>query len=486
MSDHFSTITSLAKRRGFVYPGSEIYGGLANTYDYGPLGVELLRNIKNLWWDHFVTKRQDMFGLDTNILMNPKVWEASGHAASFTDAVVDCRSCQFRTRADHLIEDYLDKHNPDQIDSSSTYNTNRLSEEKMKTLIKTHKVEGYSPEELDEVINAFNIPCTNCDGNTGNKWTPTRKFNLLFETHIGIVSEDKSLAYLRGEIAQGMFVNFKNVLDTLSPKLAFGLAQSGAAFRNEITPGKFTFRTLQFNLAEFEYFFNPKEDWNKQFEYWKEEMWKWSTEILKLKPENLRWRPHTDEERSHYSKRTEDIEYNYPFGFKELYGLAYRTDFDLKNHMEKSGVDLRYTDQQTGEKFIPHVMEPTFGMDRTLLAILFDSYHEEEIEGKKRVVLQLPKHLAPYKVAVFPLVRNKEEITKKAREVFDLLKQTAATVWDDRGNIGKRYFAQDEIGTPFCITIDYDTLEDNTVTVRDRDTMKQERVKIEKLIESIT
>lgn len=454
MSDLFNKITSLCKRRGFVYPGSEIYGGLANTYDYGPLGVELLRNIKNLWWEHFVTKRTDMYGLDTNILMNPKVWEASGHTASFTDAVVDCKECKARKRADHLIEEYFESNN------------------------REVKVEGKTMDELEEIIQAEKIPCPNCGK---FNWTKPRQFNLLFETHIGIVSEDKSLAYLRGEIAQGMFVNFKNVLDTMSPKLPFGLAQSGAAFRNEITPGKFTFRTLQFNLAEFEYFFNPKEDWGKLYEVWKEEMWKWSTEVLGLKAENLRWRPHTDEERSHYSKRTEDIEYKYPFGFKELYGLAYRTDFDLKNHMEKSGVDLRYMDQQTGEKFIPHVMEPTFGMDRTLLAILFDAYHEEEQDGKKRIVLKLPKHLAPYRAAVFPLVRNKEEITNKAREVFAQLQQSMPTVWDDRGNIGKRYFAQDEIGTPHCITVDYNTLEDNTVTVRDRDTMKQERVKIENL-----
>jgi len=379
MVDLFNNITSLAKRRGFVYPGSEIYGGLANTYDYGPLGVELLRNIKNLWWDHFVTKREDMLGLDTNILMNPKVWEASGHTASFTDAVVDCKECQNRKRADHLIEEYFEGQN------------------------KEIKVEGKTLDELDQIISENKIPCPVCGK---FNWTKARKFNLLFETHIGIVSKDKSLAYLRGEIAQGMFVNFKNILDTMSPKLPFGLAQSGAAFRNEITPGKFTFRTLQFNLAEFEYFFNPKEDlpagrqgWEKLFESWKEEMWKWSTDILHLKPENLRWRPHTDEERSHYSKRTEDIEYKYPFGFKELYGLAYRTDFDLKNHMEKSGVDLRYTDQQTGEKFIPHALEPTFGMDRTLLAILFDTYHEEparnasqsdaggEIDGKNPNIL---------------------------------------------------------------------------------------------------
>ena len=325
------------------------------------------------------------------------------------------------------------------------------------------------------------IPCPSCGV---FEWTPVRKFNLLFETHIGIITGEKSGAYLRGEIAQGMFVNFKNVLDSLSPKLPFGLAQSGVAFRNEVTMGKFTFRTLQFNLAELEYFFNAKRyPWEKLFEYWKEEMWRWTTEVLALSPTNLRWRPHTDSERSHYSKRTEDIEYKFPFGFKELYGLAYRTDFDLKNHMQKSGVDLKYTDQVTQDKFIPHVIEPTFGLDRTLLAVLFDCYEEEAVNGKKRVILKLPVRLAPYLTAVFPLVANKEEIVTKARGVFEMLKKKASCSWDERGNIGKRYFSQDEIGTPFCITIDYQTLEDDTVTVRDRDTMKQERVNIGKLVE---
>lgn len=462
MTDLFTTIVALCKRRGFVYPGSEIYGGLANTYDYGPMGVELLRNIKNSWWDFFVTRRENIYGLDTNILMSPKVWEASGHTASFTDATLDCKHCGDRTRADHLIEDYFSGKN----------------EEK--------KVEGLTVEQLDNIINKEKIPCPNC---LKFDWTPVRTFNLLFETHIGIVSGEKSLAYLRGEIAQGMFVNFKNILDSLSPKIPFGLAQSGAAFRNEVTMGKFTFRTLQFNLSEFEYFFNPKDSWENHYEQWKKEMWHWSTDILQLNKDNLRWRIHTDDERSHYSKKTEDIEYQFPFGFKELFGLAYRTDFDLKNHGEKSGVDLRYMDMQTGEKFIPHVIEPTFGMDRAFLAVLFNSYREEpaspaggEKDGKKRVVLALPHHLAPYKAAVFPLVSNKESLVAKARDIYEsLLKQSISTVWDDRGNIGKRYFAQDEIGTPACITIDYQTLEDDTVTVRDRDTMKQERVEIEKL-----
>jgi len=451
MEDAFNKIVSLAKRRGFIYPGSEIYGGMANTYDYGPMGVELLRNIKNLWWEHFVTKREDIYGLDTNILMNPKVWEASGHTASFTDATVDCKKCRQRKRADHLIEEYFEQKN------------------------KEVKVEGKTLEELDEIIQKEKIPCPVCGA---HDWTPSRNFNLLFETSVGIVTGEKSHAYLRGEIAQGMFVNFKNVLDSLSPKLPFGLAQSGAAFRNEVTPGKFVFRTLQFNLSEFEYFFNPnKTSWEELYTYWKQEMWHWTTTMLNLKKSNLRWRPHTDEERSHYSKRTEDIEYKFPFGWKELYGLAYRTDFDLKNHREKSGVDLRATDPESGEKFIPHVIEPTFGMDRSLLAILCDLYAEEEVNGKKRTVLRLPPWLAPYQLAVFPLVVNKPDLVKKAREVFKLAQEAGYRIaWDDRGNIGKRYFAQDEIGTYHCITIDYQTLEDNTVTVRERDTMKQVRV----------
>jgi glycyl-tRNA synthetase len=453
--DVMDKVIALSKRRGFVFQGSEIYGGLANTYDYGPLGVELLRNIKNLWWKTFVNGRENIYGLDSNILMNPKVWEASGHTASFADVALDCKKCNLRTRADHLIEDFF--------------------ADKGKEI----KVEGLSLEEIEKIIEKEKIVCPSCKK---FDWTKPRKFNQLFETHIGIITGEKSIAYLRGEIAQGMFVNFKNVLDSISPKLPFGLAQSGAAFRNEITLGKFIFRTLQFNLSEFEYFFNPKKDnWEKLFEYWKKEMWNWSTKILGLNEKNLRWRTHTDEERSHYSLKTEDVEYKFPFGFKELYGLAYRTDFDLKNHMEKSGVDLRYTDSENGDKFIPHVIEPTFGMDRSLMAILVDSYYEDKQNDKDRVVLKLNPQIAPYKVAIFPLLRNKEELVKKAREVFKNLSNNFNCVWDDRGNIGKRYFAQDEIGTPWCVTVDFDSLEDNAVTVRDRDTTKQERVSVDKL-----
>ncbi|MGI5828500.1 MAG: glycine--tRNA ligase [Patescibacteria group bacterium] len=454
MPDLMQDVVSLAKRRGFVYQGSEIYGGLANTWDYGPLGVELLRNIQNLWWQYFVHRRDDMLGLDTNIFMSPRVWEASGHTRSFTDSLVDCKICKNRKRADHLIEEYF-QNKGEEI-----------------------KVEGLTLEELDELIKKHKIPCPKCGG---FNWTKPRRFNLLFETAIGIVTGEKNEVYLRGEIAQGMFVNFKNVLDSFGGRrLPFGLAQSGKAFRNEVTMGNFIFRTLQFNLSELEYFFDPsKQEWEQLFEYWQEQMWNWTTKVLGIKEENLRWRAHTDAERSHYSKRTEDIEYQYPFGWKEMYGLAYRTDYDLRNHMEKSGVDLRYTDVETGNKFIPHVIEPTFGMDRTLLTVLLDSYVAEE----KRTFLKIPVNLAPYKIAVFPLLKNREELVAKAREVFDFLKESWNVTWDDRGNIGKRYYSQDEIGTPFCITVDYDTLDKDDVTVRNRDTMDQERVGINRLEE---
>jgi glycyl-tRNA synthetase len=444
-------IISLAKRRGFIFPGSEIYGGLANTYDFGPLGTELKRNLINLWWKTFVTNRSDMYGLDTSVLMSPKVWEASGHTDNFTNVMVDCLTCHYRTRADQLIE------------------------EAVKDI---GNVEGKPLKELDEIIKDKSIKCPKC----GNKtWTKVRNFNQLFETQIGIITEGKNTAYLRGELAQGMFTDFKQVLDSTHPKLPFGLAQSGKAFRNEITMGKFTFRTLEFDLAEFEYFIKPK-DWEKYFEYWKGEMFKFAVS-LGIPEEKLRWREHTKEELSHYSSRTEDLEYEFPWGFKEMFGLAYRTDFDLKNHIEKSGVDLRYTDPYTQEKFIPHVVEPTFGLSRLLTIILMNSYFEDT--EKQRVVMKFPDILAPYKVAVFPLVGNKEELSKKANEIFSTLKSQMSAVLDERGNIGKRYFTQDEIGTPYCVTVDYQTLEDNTVTVRDRDTATQKRVKINELTNSL-
>lgn len=446
-------IVSLSKRRGFIFPGSEIYGGLANTYDFGPLGVELLRNIQNHWWRYFVSTRADMYGLDTAILMSPRVWEASGHTASFTDALVDCKECQNRTRADHLIEDFLE---------SQSENA---------------KVEGLSEEALSNLISQRKIPCPKCGK---SNWTSVRKFNLLFETSIGIVADSESKAYLRGEIAQGMFVNFKNVLQTMRPKLPFGIAQSGKAFRNEITMGNFVFRTLEFNLAEFEYFFDPEnQKWEDLFEAWKQDMYAFAL-TLGLSADKLSWRTHTDEERSHYSTRTEDLDYQFPFGKKEMFGLAYRTDFDLKNHMEKSGQDLRYTDPMDNKrKFIPHVIEPTFGVNRIFLAVLAESYRKDG----DRIYLKLPATLSPYKAAVFPLLANKANLVEKAKGLFNNLKQSMSVAWDDRGNIGKRYFTQDEIGTPFCITVDFDTLENNTVTVRFRDTATQERIEVTKLVE---
>ena len=448
-------IVSLCKRRGFIYPGSEIYGGLANTYDYGPLGALMMRNIQNLWWSNFVTKRPEIFGLDTAVFMAPDVWVASGHTANFNEVLVDCKSCKLRTGAEKLIESFLENAG------------------------KFQSVEGKPVEELERIMQESKIPCPECGK---IDWTKPRKFNNLFETHIGIVPENTSLNYLRGELAQGMFVNFKNVLDSQRPKLPFGLAQIGKVFRNEITKGNFIFRTLEFTLMEFEYFFNPNaQKWEEVFENWKKEMKNWIVS-LGIPEEKLRWRVHTDEERAHYSKKTEDLDFEFAVGFKEMFGLAYRTDFDLKNHMEKSSADLRYMDPETGEKYIPHVIEPTFGSSRIFLALLTEGYVEEE----GRVVLKLDKKVAPYRVAVFPLVKNKEELVKKAKEVYEgLLEKGFSVDWDDRGNIGKRYFAQDEIGTPYCVTVDYQTLEDETVTIRDRDTMIQERVLISDISEKI-
>jgi len=420
MDDLLKKVTALAKRRGFIFPGSEIYGGLANTYDYGPLGVELLRNLRNYWWHFFVTTRENIYGLETSVLMNPKVWEASGHTQSFTDTLVECKNCHQRQRIDQLVG-------------------------------------------------------KNCPSCGKSDWTEPSKFNLLFQTHIGIVAKNQSLAYLRGETAQGMFVDFKNILDTFSPKLPFGLAQSGKVFRNEITTGQQVFRTLEFDLAEFEYFIEEK-NWEKEFEFWKEEVERFALS-LGVNPNKLKWRNHDKKELAHYSKRTEDLEYKFPFGFKEWFACAYRTDYDLKNHMAKSGVDLRYTDAQ-GKKFIPHVIEPTFGLSRSLLVLLIDAYTEE----KDRIVLKLHPKLAPFKVAVFPLLANKPELVKLARKIFKTLSQKLATVWDGNGNIGKRYRRQDEAGTPWCVTVDFDSIKDGSVTVRDRNTMAQTRIKIDQLL----
>ncbi|MEA3355364.1 MAG: glycine--tRNA ligase [Patescibacteria group bacterium] len=443
--DTLKKVVALAKRRGFIFPGSQIYGGLANTYDYGPLGVEMLRNLKNYWWNYFVTTRENIYGLETSILMSPKVWQSSGHTKTFTDALIECKQCHQRTRADHLIENKL----------------------------KNEKVEGQSLESLEKLINDNKIKCPHCGQ---FNWTSIRKFNLLFETKIGIVPKSQSLAYLRGETAQGMFIDFKQILNTMSPKLPFGLAQSGKCFRNEITQGQNVFRTLEFELAELEYYIKQA-NWKKEFEFWKKEIEKFALS-LGINKNKLKWRSHTEKELSHYSKKTEDLEYEFPFGFSEWFACAYRTDFDLKNHMEKSGIDLRYTDPKSKEKFIPHVIEPTFGLSRTVLVLLVDAYTEE----KDRIVLKLDPKIAPYKVAVSPLLGNKKDLSKKARKIFKNLSQKFSCAWDAHGNIGKRYRRQDEAGTPWCVTIDFDSLKDDMVTIRDRDTMKQIRIKTEKLI----
>ncbi len=451
MENLMDKVVALSKRRGFIYPGSEIYGGLANTYDYGPLGVELLRNIKNLWWKYFVQSREDVVGLDAGIVSHHKIWEASGHVAGFADAMIDCKNCKARMRADHLIENHFAQKGEEQ------------------------KVEGFSLEELEEVVNKEGIVCPNC----GKKdWTKVRKFNLLFPVQLGIVEGEGGSAYLRGETAQGIFVNFKNVIDSSRVRLPFGIAQIGKSFRNEITPGNSIFRTIEFEQGEIEYFFDPeKTKWEDLFGFWKESIYDFATKVLGVKTENLRWREHDDKERSFYSKKTEDLEYNFPFGFKELWGLAYRTDYDLTKHGEASKKDLSIVDPQTNAKVVPHVIEPAVGINRLLLMVLLDSYAEEG----ERIILKLSPKLAPYKAAIFPLLANKAELVGKARDVFTDLKSEFAVLWDDRGNIGKRYYAQDEAGTPFCITIDFQTLEDNTVTVRDRDAATQERVKIEEL-----
>ena len=447
-------VVALCKRRGFVYPTSEIYGGLANSYDYGPMGTELIRNLRDLWWRQFIHKRPDMVGLDSQILLHPQTWVASGHVASFSDPLVEDAKTAKRYRADHLIEAWLKAH-PEKAANISVEN---MKIDEMAAFIRQHDIK--SPD--------------------GNSISEPKSFNLLFETAVGSVAGDKSKIYLRGETAQGIFSNFKQVLDSSRVQLPFGVGQIGKSFRNEITTGQFIFRTLELEQAEIEYFFDPKaSEWQTLFEDWKKEMWRFVTEVLGVNAEHLRWRQHTDKERSHYSKDTYDLDYQFSFGWKELWGIAYRTDYDLKQHMAHSSKSLEYLNPQTGEKFVPHVIEPAVGINRLFLMVLTDAYWHDQ--ANQRTVLKLHPRLAPYKVAVFPLVKNKPELVDKAREVYALCSAEAYTAWDDRGNIGKRYLSQDEIGTPACLTIDYQTLEDNTVTWRDRDTTTQERVPISEL-----
>lgn len=459
-------IVSLCKRRGFVYQTSSIYGGLANSYDYGPLGAQLLKNIKDAWWKEFIATRTDMVGLDTQIMLHPETWVASGHVGSFSDPLVEDKVTHKRYRADHLIKKWA-------VNSGQwTVNGEQLSIEEIKI-----RIDEMSLEQMGEFIKENKIKSPD-----GNEVTEPKSFNLLFETSIGSVAGDKAKVYLRGETAQGIFTNFKQVLDTTRVQLPFGIGNIGKSFRNEITTGQFVFRTLEFEQAEIEYFFDPdKSDWTKLFEDWKNDMWQFVTERLGINSENLRWRRHTDNERSHYSKDTYDLDYKFPFGWDELWGVAYRTDYDLTAQQKHSGKSLEYTDPNDGKKFIPHVIEPALGIGRAFLMVMTDAYFIDQ--EKNRTVLKLKPSLAPYKLAVFPLVKNKEEIVAKAKEVFDILSPQFASIWDERGNIGKRYLYQDEIGTPYCVTVDYQTLEDETVTVRDRDSAEQVRVKIDQLEE---
>lgn len=448
------TIAALAKRRGFVYPTSEIYGGLANTYDYGPLGSQLLKNIRDTWWREFISKRDDMVGLDSAIILHPQTWVASGHVGSFTDPLVEDKVTHKRYRADHLIEEWLE----------ATGDTGGLTE-----------VADMTTAEMAAFIREQQLTSPE-----GNPVTEPKDFNILFETGIGAVEGEKSVVYLRGETAQGIFTNFKQILNSTRIKLPFGVGQIGKSFRNEITTGQFVFRTLEFEQAEIEYFFDPEETpWQPLFQEWQDAMWQFITQRIGIRTEHLRWRQHSDRERSHYSTDTYDLDYHFPFGWKELWGIAYRTDYDLRQHIEHSGQSLEYMDPNTGRKLIPHVIEPAVGINRIFLMALCDAYWED-VE-RKRTVLRLHPALAPYQAAVFPLVKNKPDLVGQARAIYADLLNDVNVVWDDRGNIGKRYLAQDEIGTPFCITVDYETLEAQTVTVRERDNTQQERVAIAQL-----
>lgn len=445
-------VVNLAKRRGFIFPGSELYGGLANAWDYGPLGVELKNNIRQEWWRWFVHRRTDMVGIDPAIIMNPKVWETSGHLQHFTDPLVECKKCHERFRQGELVG---------------------IAATVKKAPPGSRVVIAAPPDEFPS--------CPSCDAS--GSLTDVRMFNLMFKTFLGPVEDTSATVYLRAELAQAMFVNFTNVLQTVRPRLPFGIAAQGKVFRNEITPGNFIFRTREFDLMEFEYFVHP-DQWEKQFDFWLAEMHRW-LEHLGVGGARVHDHEIPDGERAHYSQRTVDIEYDYPFGQKELYGLAYRTDFDLKNHMEKSGQDLRYTDPDTGEKFLPYVIEPTFGLDRSVLVALLEAYHEEDVRGESRTVLKFPHWMAPYKVAVLPLSKH-DDLVPVARKIYQELTKAVVCEYDETQSIGRRYRRQDEIGTPFCVTIDFDTLKDRAVTVRDRDSMEQERVKIDDLVLRIT
>ena len=444
-------LVAYCKQYGFIFQGSEIYGGLANTWDYGPLGKELKENIKRCWWKRFIQENRYNYGLDAAILMNPEVWVASGHVASFADPLIDCKKCKTRHRADKLIEEFTNG---------------------------KETGDGWSNEKLEAYIRDNNIVCPNCGK---SDFTPIRQFNLLFETHMGVTDDAKSKVYLRGETAQGIFVNFNNVCRSMRAKVPFGIGQTGKSFRNEITPGNFIFRTREFEQMELEFFCKPGTDL-EWFNYWKQYCLNF-LEDLGLKAENLRYRDHEKEELCFYSKATTDVEYKYPMGWGELWGIADRTDYDLSVHEKHSKTDLKYLDPETNEKYLPYVIEPSVGVDRLLLAILVDAYHEEELENDTREVLKINPALAPYKVNVLPLAKKYH--SEKANEVYNMLAKNFMTSYDESGSIGKRYRRADACGTPFCVTIDDETINNNTVTVRDRDTMEQITLKLDELVDYI-
>ena len=441
-------IVSLCKRRGFIFPGSDIYGGFAGTWDFGPLGVALKKKIESAWWKYFVEDREDIYGVDAAILMNPRTWEASGHTATFADPLVECKECKSRFRADKIAD-------------------------------------GITESVTTEEFLSTHTKCPVCGK---ENWGPIRKFNMMFITHVGAVLPDddaerasKNIAYLRPETAQGIFTNYKNIVDTIYPTIPFGIAQQGKAFRNEISPRDFILRDRECSQMEIEYFVKPDE-WEKHFELLREAQHDFLENIIQLPAEKIHEYEVPAEDRAHYSKRTIDFMFDYPGGEEELMGLAYRTDFDLQNIARESGKSMEYRDKNTNETFVPHVIEPSIGVERLFLAVLSSAYTEDEVDGNKRIVLKLPENLAPFRFCVSPLLKNKPELVQKAKEAYELLRQKYGNVtWDDSGNIGKRYRKQDEIGTPKCIVIDFDTLEDNTVTVRDRDTTEQIRIPIQDL-----
>ena len=450
MLDSMEKLVSLCKNRGYIYPGSEIYGGLANSWDYGPLGVEFKNNIKKAWWKKFVQESTYNVGLDCAILMNPKVWEASGHIGGFTDPLIDCKECHERFRADKLIEEYAHNNNLD------------------------IKADGMSNEKLIETLNKYNIPCPSCGK---HNFTDIRKFNLMYKTFQGVTEDSEATLYLRPETAQGIFVNFKNVLRTSRKKIPFGIAQIGKSFRNEITPGNFIFRIREFEQMELEFFCKPGED-PKWFKYWET----FAVNFLKnlgMNEENIRLRQHEKEELSHYSTATTDIEFKFPFGFGELWGIADRTNYDLTQHSKFSGEDLSYLDPQTNEKYIPYCIEPSLGCDRAALAFLCNAYEEEKLEdGETRVVLRLHPYLAPIKIAILPLSKK---LSDKAYKVYEMLCKEYRCDFDETASIGKRYRRFDEVGTPYCVTYDFDSENDEAVTIRSRDSMEQIRIKISDL-----